>query len=74
MCIQKKLRLSGAENTGREVGGPMLSIDIEGMDADQIKRFALDRKKSCKGKHDDKDDFDGTPQSPVLIEEAAEQL
>ena len=52
----------------------MLSIDIEGMDADQIKRFALDRKKSCKGKHDDKDDFDGTPQSPVLIEEAAEQL
>ena len=42
------------------------------MDADQIKRFALDRKKSCKGKHDDKDDFDGTPQSPGPTEEAAE--
>ena len=33
----------------------------------------IDRKKSCKGKHDDKDDFDGTPQSPVPTEEAADQ-
>lgn len=32
----------------------------------------IDRKKSCKGKHDDKDDFDGTPQTPVPTEEAAE--
>ena len=41
MHTEKRLRLSGAENTGREAGGFMLSIDIEGMDADQIKRFAL---------------------------------
>lgn len=33
----------------------------------------IDRKKSCKGKHDDKDDFDGTPQSPVPTEKVAEQ-
>ena len=33
----------------------------------------IDRKKSCKGKQDDKDDFDGTPQSPVPTEEAADQ-
>lgn len=33
----------------------------------------IDRKKVLKGRHDDKDDFDGTPQSPVPTEEAADQ-
>lgn len=32
----------------------------------------IDRKKSSKGKHDDKDDFDGTPQSLAPTEEPAE--